>query len=136
MQTKEPKKLSISKLSEYPVISLDEQMMLKGGLGDNGASMYKAKYGETLPDGVGYNPSTDQCYALQSTYGYGCSGNNSGSYPQNNSSFNSSCPACYAFDQANHSVSGHNHQPITTPLGEFLLKYLPHKMGWGDHTGQ
>lgn len=62
-------------------------MMLKRGWGDNGASMYETKYGEALPTGVGYNPSTDQCYALESFYG--SSGSNSGSYSQNNSSFNS-----------------------------------------------
>ena len=33
MQTKEMKKLSINKLSEYPVIGIEEQMMLKGGDG-------------------------------------------------------------------------------------------------------
>jgi len=64
------KKLSISKMNEFPVIDGREQMELKGG--NDGAAEYQARYGTSLDDGCIYNPITNSVSS-------GCSSPGSGS---------------------------------------------------------
>ena len=62
MEKKKLKKLSINKMHEFPVVSEQEQMAMKGGI--HGSDEYYMKYGEQLPDGIGYDISSDVCYII------------------------------------------------------------------------
>lgn len=72
MQTTEVKKLSINKLSEYPVISLEEQMMLKGG----NLPSWLTKVLGWLGLSGGDDNSTNNSYG----YGQGNTGSNSSTF--------------------------------------------------------
>jgi len=91
-------------MHEFPVVSEQEQMALKGGDAP-GAWAYYQIYGESLPDNTGYDVNTD------TTFNY----NESDSSNPQLSEF---CQACHNFQEFDNQPSA---RPIgvTTPLGEW-----------------
>ncbi len=85
--------------------------------------------------GYGWNDSYDRPFGRPDYGGgYGSSKTSySTSITQQQRGSQADCPACQRFHHMNNPVSGHNHQPTTTPLGQFIFNTLPHWFGWGNH---
>ena len=116
------------------VLNQREAIGLKGG-SQNGAAEYFLIYGVPLPPNTGYNIATNTCYNLGTDNHVITTAGGGG----NTTTYSApSCPACLAIDnfktgQPSQDVS----TPVTTELGQYLGKTLPHQLGiWGHDNSK
>jgi hypothetical protein len=89
---KKLERLTLKELGEsVEVLDRKETIGLKGGNADNGNAEFYMKYGENLPDGVGYDFLSDTCYPIGSSEGIVGAGG-SGTGGNSNSSSDNSIP--------------------------------------------
>ncbi len=116
MEKKKLKKLKINKMSEFPVIGDQEQMMMKGGYTITEAEqmMNNGTWTGGYVDGLGYVGTE------VTVYGDAPVG------PQ------SECPQCQQWLEQHDRNAAYGGFELT-PIGKWLLNTLPHSHGWGNH---
>lgn len=104
-------------MSGFPVISEQEQMMMKGGytIAEMEEMMNHGTWTGGQVDGVGYVSAEITVYGDDGIVG-----------PQ------SECPQCQQWLEQHDRNAAYGGFELT-PLGIYLLNTLPHQKGWGNH---